>query len=186
VSRGAPDATLGRGPESVALADLFQAHGDFVQRALRRLGLSPADAEDGVQDVFLVVGRRLEGYEERGALRSWLFVICRQIARQHRRRRKDHARLEDEPEPPAIDDDPAAAAERREAVTLVQDFLDSLSESQSLVFYLSEVEGLSAPEVAAALDVSVNTVYGRLRLSRERFEALLSRRAARERRAWSR
>ena len=186
MSRGAPDATLDRGPASVVLAEMFQAHGDFVQRALRRLGLSPADAEDGVQDVFLVVGRRLETYEERGALRSWLFVICRQIARQHRRRRKEHASLDDQPEPPAVFGDPATAAERREAASIVQGFLDSLSEPQSLVFYLSEVEGLSAPEVAAALDVSVNTVYGRLRLSRERFDALLSRRAASERRAWSR
>lgn len=164
-----------------SLAEIFRVHADFVHRALRRLGLAPADAEDGVQEVFLVVGRKLENYEERGALRAWLFVICRQIARQHRRRGMPFEALDEATDAPEPGADPSAAAERNEAARVVRHFLSTLSEEQALVFYLSEIEGLSAPEVSAALDVPLNTVYGRLRLSRERFETMLSRRAARER-----
>ncbi len=46
-----------------------------------------------------------------------------------------------------------------------------------MVFYLSDIEGLTAPEIATALDVNLNTVYGRLRLARKRFERALALRA---------
>jgi RNA polymerase sigma-70 factor (ECF subfamily) len=188
VSRDGPDATLSREGASSrpALSELFHAHADFVWRALRRLGLSPPDAEDGVQEVFLVVNRRLRTYEEKGAMRAWLFVICRQIARQEYRRRKTRAALDETASAPSPADDPAEITARREAASVVRQFLDTLDEPQALVFYLSEIEGLSAPEVAAAMDAPVNTIYGRLRLARERFEALLERRAAHERRPWNR
>jgi RNA polymerase sigma-70 factor (ECF subfamily) len=48
-----------------------------------------------------------------------------------------------------------------------------------MVFHLSEVEGMTAPEIAASLEVNVNTVYGRLRLARQQFEAFLARRGVR-------
>ena len=65
---------------------------------------------------------------------------------------------------------------RREAETLVSAFLDELEEPQRLVFYLSDIEGLTAPEIAASLDVNLNTVYGRLRQARKRFEVALAQR----------
>ena len=156
-------------------------------RVLRRFGLSVADAEDGTQEVFLVVNHRLADYEERGAARAWLFAICRQVARVHLRRAGRTRPVEDLGEELVSRDDPAAAMERAEAVAEVNEFLATLSEDQSMVFYLLEVEDMTAPEVAAALAVSVNTVYGRLRLAHERFDAFLARRAARaarEVRAW--
>lgn len=54
-------------------------------------------------------------------------------------------------------------------------FLAELDPKQAEVFYLAEVEGLTAPEIAAALEIKLNTVYARLRLSRERFERALRR-----------
>jgi RNA polymerase sigma-70 factor (ECF subfamily) len=58
--------------------------------------------------------------------------------------------------------------------------LADLGEEQSEVFYLVEVEGLTAPEVASSLGVNLNTVYGRLRLARQRFEQMLAERAKQE------
>ena len=46
-------------------------------------------------------------------------------------------------------------------------------------FVLFELEGMSSIEIAAALELSENTVRSRLRLARERFRAELSRRNAR-------
>jgi len=43
-----------------------------------------------------------------------------------------------------------------------------------MVFFLSDIEGLTAPEIAAALGVKLNTVYGRLRLARKRFEKVVA------------
>ncbi|HKQ71472.1 MAG TPA: sigma factor, partial [Polyangiaceae bacterium] len=46
-------------PLAEQLAGLFAEHADFVWRSLRRLGVPHADADDAVQEVFLVVHRRL-------------------------------------------------------------------------------------------------------------------------------
>lgn len=160
-------------PQSDGFAQLFHTHADFVWRVLKRMGVPDAEAEDALQEVFLVVARRMENYEERGAIRAWLFSIARQVVqhvrRSHARRERRHQAL-----PPAGPvEDPHQAAERSQAVSMVRGFLASLDETQATVFYLAEIEGLTAPEIATALQVNLNTVYGRLRLARKRFEAWL-------------
>jgi RNA polymerase sigma-70 factor (ECF subfamily) len=61
---------------------------------------------------------------------------------------------------------------------VLSEFFDELDESQRMVFYLADVEGLTAPEIAQALGVKLNTVYGRLRIARLRFERKLAARSA--------
>lgn len=161
------------------LAQLFDEHADFVWRVLKRLGTPTAELEDALQEVFLVVARKLPEYEERGGVRAWLFAIARQVAshalratRRRERRERDHQELRVEPTPHEL-------LERSEAVRFVERFLSELEEPQALVFFLAEVEGMTAPEIAACLGVGLNTIYSRLRLSRARFERALSRRGER-------
>src|SRR5437867_1032028 len=58
----------------------------FVWRSLRRLGLAEPALTDAVQDVFLVVHRRLPDFVERAKLSTWIFRICMRVAKDHRRR----------------------------------------------------------------------------------------------------
>ncbi len=125
----------------------------------------------------MVVYRRLSEYEDRGFMRAWLFAISRQVARHYHRattRAEIRHRL-------LVVDVAAQGAEealaRREAEALVTEFLDALAEPQRMVFHLSDIEGLTAPEIAAALGVNLNTVYAWLRSARKRFERVLARRA---------
>jgi len=159
------------------VTEVFSEHADFVWRSLRRLGVPPVDVDDALQEVFVVVYRRLSEYEDRGLMRAWLFSISRQVARHYHRattRAEVRHRL-------LVVDVGAPDAEevmaRREAEALVTDFLDELDEPQRMVFHLSDIEGLTAPEIAAALGVNLNTVYARLRSARKRFERVLARRA---------
>jgi RNA polymerase sigma-70 factor (ECF subfamily) len=167
-----------RADPAAQVEEIFRAHADFVWRALRRQGVPNADIEDAVQEVFLVVYRKVGDYVEQGALRAWLFTISRQVANHHRRsyarRERKQQALIDAPiaEPEKMD-----APERAEAVGVVNDFLAELGEEQAMVFYLVEIEGLTAPEVATSVGVNLNTVYGRLRLARKRFEDMLAERA---------
>jgi RNA polymerase sigma-70 factor (ECF subfamily) len=157
------------------LAQVFREHSRFVWRVLRRFGMSDADAEDGVQEVFLIVAHKLPTYEERGAIRAWLFTLARQVA-SHARRSDTRRALRDRlAQPPSAGADPQRSAEQMQAKALMERFLDALSEGQAMVFYLSEVEGLRAPEVAAALDLPLTTVYGRQRLARKLFEQFVQR-----------
>lgn len=166
---------------SARVEELFRAHADFVWRALRRQGVPGTDVEDAVQEVFLVVYRRLDEYVERGSIRAWLFTISRQVASHYRRslarRERKHDALAEEPvEAHAAMDGP----EKAEAARVVNAFLAEIGEEQAMVFYLIEIEGLTAPEVASSLGVNLNTIYGRLRLARRRFESLLEARAKQE------
>lgn len=168
-----------RREESLAaarIAQIFSEHADFVWRSLRRLGVRPADVDDALQEVFLVVHRRVSEYEDRGHMRAWLFSISRQVASHyHRGAKRSEERHRGLPVS-AVPRDPEEVLARREAEQFVSDFLECLDEPRRLVFYLSDVEGLTVPEIASALDVNLNTVYGRLRQARTRFESALATR----------
>lgn len=171
------------------LAELFRTQASFVWRVVRRFGVPDADAEDAVQEVFLVVADRLDSYEERGSLRAWLVAIARQVAQHEQRarfRRERKARAAHLFEVSAISAMSARplqqhALECNEAATFVNKFLSALHPDQAMVFFLAEIEGLTAPEIAGALQTNLNTVYGRLRLARKRFEACVAQRAQTER-----
>jgi RNA polymerase sigma-70 factor (ECF subfamily) len=60
--------------------------------------------------------------------------------------------------------------------------LGDLDEKKREVLVLSELEELTAPEIAEALGINLNTVYSRLRLAREEFDRVAARYRAREKR----
>jgi RNA polymerase sigma-70 factor, ECF subfamily len=160
---------------------LYEEHFDFVWRSLRRLGIATVNLDDAVQDVFLVVHRRLSEFEGRSTVKTWLFGIALRVASVHRRSaaRRPTEPLNEEPPDAAV---PAAAetlTEAREAARLVHQLLDCLDHDRRAVFILSELEQMTAPEISAALGVNLNTVYSRLRLARRDFDAALSRHRAR-------
>lgn len=162
------------------IAEIFSGHSDFVWRSLRRLGVRSADVDDALQEVFLVVHRRIADYEDRGLMRAWLFSICRQVSSHYHRAAKRteerHRGLVVSATAPDLEE----LVAQREAERIVNGFLEQLEEPQRMVFYLADIEGLTAPEISAALEVKLNTVYGRLRQARKRFEQALSLRQERE------
>jgi RNA polymerase sigma-70 factor (ECF subfamily) len=65
--------------------------------------------------------------------------------------------------------------ERADAARVVRALLESLPEDQRLVLVLSDLEGWTAPEIAQALELPVNTVYSRLRTARQKLEAVAAK-----------
>lgn len=160
--------------------DVYAAHAGFVWRVLRALGVAESVVEDAVQDVFVVVHRRLGEWEGRAALTTWLFAIARRVASGYRRKTaRPGAPLEAELARVAGPGDPFAAVSRWQAARVVAEILDSLDDDQRLVFALVELEQLAVPEVARMLDIKLNTAYSRLRLARVAFEAAVRRRGTR-------
>lgn len=160
---------------------------DFVWRNARRLGVPDAQIDDAVQEVFLVVHRRLGEFEGRSSLKTWTFGILVKVAADHRRalrRKSPHVRsgggvveadtVADEGVGP---DDRIA---RSEGTRLLHRLLDELSDDRRVVFVLAELEELSAPEIAEALGLNLNTVYARLRTARQDFNQLAQRERARD------
>ncbi|MEZ5243449.1 MAG: RNA polymerase sigma factor, partial [Acidimicrobiales bacterium] len=60
--------------------DVYRAHHAYVWRCLLRLGVDAATVDDAVQDVFIVVHRKLDDFEGRAAVKTWLFAIARRVA----------------------------------------------------------------------------------------------------------
>lgn len=149
--------------------EVYSAHIAFVWRVLRTFGVAEAQLEDAVQDVFVVVHRRLPEWEGRAAITTWLFAIARRVASAHRRRVGSDRTEELVDEPPGTADT-FAALSRAQASATVFSILQELDEDKRVVFALVELEQLSVPEVAKMLDVKLNTAYSRLRLARQAFE----------------
>jgi RNA polymerase sigma-70 factor (ECF subfamily) len=161
--------------------EIYRAHFPYVWRALRRLGILPADIEDVVHDVFVIVHRRLDDYDRRRAVRPWLFGIAFRLASENRRR----ARHRHEISAPSVDVPgkvPSAEAliESDERRRMVLDCLQALSLEQRAVLILVDIDGEAPADVAASLKIPLPTVYSRLRAARGKFAAAV-RRATRRR-----
>lgn len=162
------------------LAEIYAEHFDFVWRSVRRLGVPESAVDDAVQDVFVVVHRRLGEFEGRASIRTWLFAIVRRVVRDHR---PSPRRLPTDPE--ALDGlpDPAGGpmerAAQAEAARLLYQLLDELDADKREVFVLVDLEQMTAPEAAEAVGANVNTVYARLRAARRDLDAAMTRLRAR-------
>lgn len=164
-----PDAAAAPRP---TLEQVYDSHGAMVWRTLRALGVEDARIDDAVQDVFLVVHRRLDTFEGHASIATWLYAIARRVASDYRRRGRrapvDHVRGAPESQVDVV--------ARREAARMVLEILEELDEEKREVFALIELEQLTGPVVAELLGIPLNTVYSRLRLARQRFDAALARR----------
>ena len=77
--------------------EVYSAHFAFVWRVLRTFGVPEPALEDAVQDVFIVVHRRLPEWEGRAQITTWLFAIARRVAQAQRRKDGRTDPLEEEP-----------------------------------------------------------------------------------------
>jgi RNA polymerase sigma-70 factor (ECF subfamily) len=159
-----------RGGETDAWRALYDAHWTFVYRTARRLGTPPEELEDVVHDVFLVVLRRLDTFED-GKLTTWLYrITANTVSDRHRRRRVRSAfaalKVWVGAAPPPAPDRLAeqACAERR-----TESVLARMSPKKREVLALHALEGLSGDEIAERLGCPVNTVWTRLHHARREF-----------------
>jgi RNA polymerase sigma-70 factor (ECF subfamily) len=169
-----------------AFAQLYQEQFDFVWKSARRLGVGGASIEDFVQEVFVIVHRRLSGFEGRSSLRTWLYgIVLRAVREHHRVTFRANARRgvaseglwQAQVDAGALPDEQFAQAQ---AVQILEQILDDLAPERREVFVMAEFEQMTIPEIAALTGEKVNTVYSRLRLAREEFERSVARRRARE------
>lgn len=156
------------------LATVYRDHYRFVWRSLVHLGLSTATADDALQDVFLVVHRRLASFDG-PSIRNWLYGIARRIASEYRRGTRRAVRPLNVMPDPDIHPEPAAMSSRLSAAWAVRRLLAELDDDKREVFVLTEVEGMTAMEIAEMLNLNVNTVSGRLRAARKRFARIIAR-----------
>jgi RNA polymerase sigma-70 factor (ECF subfamily) len=143
---------------------------DFAWRLARRLGLGPADAEDVAQRAMLVVAQRIDDVAD-GSERAFVFRTVQNLVSKvfRGRRRRPEEPEEAADEPVDHESNPETLLEQRRARDALDGILEALSPTLRSAFVLFEIEGLSQPEIAVALDIPLGTVASRLRRAREEF-----------------
>ena len=153
-----------RDPE--ALADAAGENARPLFKAARALGFDEARAEDLVQDVFATFLERLDSFEGRSQLRTWLFgILYRKALERHRASiREDRMDPIDAVFESRFDAcgkwaRPPADLERlllsKELGEMIGECMDGLPANQRAAFVLREVEGFDTAEICKILDVSV-------------------------------
>ena len=173
--------------DAEAFARLVRLHESMVYNLSARLLGDGEEARDLSQDVFLQVYRTLGGFQERSTLKTWIYRIVVNQARNRqrfwRRRRRerccpiedmtaaDHARAS------AVHPDPEAPFERLargEQALQIQAALRKLSFDHRAILLLREVEELDCDEIASALSVPQGPVKSRLARARDALRAAVA------------
>jgi RNA polymerase sigma-70 factor, ECF subfamily len=172
----APAVTSHQGRDEAAWRQLYESNFDYVFRTARRLGTPAEDVEDVVQEVFLVVHRKLHHFEG-GRFTTWLYRICANVVMDRNRRRRVRQVFHTVVHwfAGAAPETPEQEAERHAAERGVEQVLRHIAPKKREVFALYELERLSAEEIAERIDCSVATVFSRLRGARTDFMKVAAR-----------
>src|SRR2546426_10591347 len=172
-------AQLRRGDAGAAEA-LVGAYGDRVYRLALRITGNASDAEEVVQDALWAVSRKIDTFRGAAAFGSWVYRITANAAYQKlrgRRSRRHEVSWDDVA--PALDEkgqhaegeadwsrrltDPAIEGELK---TVLGWAIDELPADYRTAFLLHDVEGLSNPEIAETLHVTLAAIKSRVHRAR--------------------
>jgi RNA polymerase sigma-70 factor (ECF subfamily) len=163
--------------EEAACSELVSEHQRMVVQLAMNLLNDRDEAMDLSQEVFLRVFRTIHRFRGQSTLRTWIYRIAVNQARNRhrfwrRRHRADQVSLD--AHVAAHGDFPTSAAAgpdrmlaQKELAARLQAALDRLPFDQRTVIVLREVDGLSYEEIAYSLGVAVGTVKSRLTRARQ-------------------
>jgi RNA polymerase sigma-70 factor, ECF subfamily len=167
-----------------ACAELVAEHQRMVyQLSLNLLG-DHNEALDLSQEVFLRVFRTIHGFRGQSALRTWIYRIVVNQARNRQRwwRRRhrsqqvsldDHINAHGELPAPGNGGSPDRILGQKQLAERIRTSLDRLPFDQRTAIVLREIDGLSYEEIGFSLGIAVGTVKSRLARAREALRAQL-------------
>lgn len=183
--RGKPDVDAPliealRREDPDAAEALVDTYGERVYRLAFRITGSNEDAEEAAQDALWTAARKIHTFKGESAFGSWLYRIAANAAYQKLRARRgkthevalddvlpalDHDGLHFEP----VDDWSSRVDEQtlqKELRTVLERAIDELPHDYRTALVLHDVEGLSNPDIAEALGISLPAVKSRVHRSR--------------------
>jgi RNA polymerase sigma-70 factor, ECF subfamily len=182
-----------RAQDTSVLEILMERYSPRIYRVAFGITRSHGDAEEIVQDVFLTLFRKIDSFEGRAALGTWLYRVAANAALIKRRGKRAEMEVKLEDYLPTFKSDGHREADRAmlladwsgtpegellsgEARAILEDGLALLPEHYRAILVLRDVEELSNEEVAEALGESVASVKSRLHRARMALREVLTRR----------
>lgn len=169
--------TAAREGDRDALATLVRRYHDRAYRYGRRVCRSPVEAEDAVQEAFLVLSRRPDVLRGTSAF-SWLLTVirnaCMRLLRPFLRQERNLGeRVADSDDVPNEERSPDRVLERWRLVRAVHECVAALEPSLREVLILRDLEGMSAPEVGRLMGLTEEAVKSRLHRARTKMRQLI-------------
>jgi RNA polymerase sigma-70 factor (ECF subfamily) len=161
--------------DRAALEALLSRHRKTVFRYGLRYCRSTEDTEDAVQETLWAAARAIGNFRGAAAITTWLFTIVRNKCHRLLFHKHDDADLADllpelrDPARSAEDDATARQIQRILAAALAR-----LEPSHREVILLRDVEGLTAPDAAERLGLTVQALKSRLHRARDQLRAQVS------------
>ncbi len=156
--------------DKVAIGELLSRHEEQIYRFGLRMCRHPEDAKEVLQETMLAMARSLPEFRGDSSVATWLYTIARSFCIKQRRLHKGepaaHDPLDDAATTPAAGPSPEEAAASSEVDHAVSDAIAALQPEYRDVLLLRDAEGLTAPEVASVLGLSVEAVKSRLHRAR--------------------
>ena len=152
-----------------ALGEFYDLYAGLVNGLAVRILRDRAEAEDTVQEVFVLVWQQASRFDAaRGTPEAWLCTMARSRALDRLRRRSSRR------EEPQSDDRPSSAAPNTsEEALAVRKALDGLPDDQRRALELAYYEGLTQTEIAARLQEPLGTIKTRIRTAMIRLRGVL-------------
>lgn len=163
--------------ELAALGALYDRHRAVVHRFVARAIYDHGDTDDVLHDVFLTVARIAARYDGRASARPWLIGIAARLVQRRARSLGRIPRLLARfalGQPRTFD--PIVALETRDMLDAIAPAIARMSTAKRTVLLMTELEGMSGPEIARALDIPTGTVWRRLHDARRDVLAALGER----------
>ena len=159
---------------------LVERFGDRVYRLAMRITGSREDAEEAAQDALWTAARKIAMFKGESAFGSWIYRITANAAYQKlRTRRQKSAEIAIDDVLPSLDDDGRhfepmddwtnrvdEQALQGELRRVLQEAIDGLPDEYRTALVMHDVEGLSNPDIAETLGISLPAVKSRVHRSR--------------------
>lgn len=182
-----------RAQDTSVLEILMERYSPRIYRVAFGITRSHGDAEEVVQDVFVTLFRKIDSFEGRAALGTWLYRVAANAALIKRRGKRAEVEMHLEDYLPTFKTDGHREADRAllladwsgtperellsgEAREILEGGLALLPDHYRAILVLRDVEELSNEEVAEALGESVASVKSRLHRARMALREVLTRR----------
>lgn len=125
------------------------------------------DAEEITQDVFVQIYKSMYQFEEKAALKTWIYRItinkCLDFIKHKNSKKRffifgKRAQNENEIQNITNFEHPGILLENKENAQILFDAINQLTDNQRTAFILSKIDGQSNPEIAALMELSISSV----------------------------
>lgn len=168
-----------RAGETEAFEEIIRLHERRVLSMSIQMGLSPADAQDACQEVFLRAFRYLSGFRPGWIFEAWLSRIAVHVIYDSLRKRRDRgevpweAVLTEAATFQASSEGIDLQIENTDLVNKLLCRMDTLTQQERMVFVLRDLQDLSTWEVARVLRISPITVRRHSTSARQKLKVVL-------------